>query len=392
MNREELFEVIEDIDENHIKAAREPRKKARGPAWIKWGTAAACVCLIVAGVLLIPNGTEPKPDQSERPVLTLPELVFGGMGFEGWLYYDISERDTGSPWTPGQTPDTLPVFQNGSYNVHGLAVGLEKETMQARAEAAAEALGMEILDVEYNTVGGEFIGTDLDPDTVLAVKAVTENAAISVEADGTLTVRFGEGLVLPEGYCFTYHDTTDAEAEAVLDYLIEEYAALLGFSRPTKVLSWDRNIYGQMIRCYHAYDAAGDTEEDLLNYHFRYAQFAPDDDGELMLIRLYDGLACADKIGDYPIISEQEALTLLLEGHYATSVPYEMPGKEYVAKTELVYHSGSGEQMFLPYYRFLVELPEMEQDNGLKDYGAYYVPAVEGTYLANMPTYDGGFN
>ena len=47
---------------------------------------------------------------------------------------------------------------------------------------------------------------------------------------------------------------------------------------------------------------------------------------------------------------------------------------------------------YLPYYRFLAELPEMGARDGLKHYGAYYVPAVESRYIANMPTYDGNFN
>ncbi len=46
----------------------------------------------------------------------------------------------------------------------------------------------------------------------------------------------------------------------------------------------------------------------------------------------------------------------------------------------------------MPYYRFYVELPEAEGENGFKDYGAYDVPAVEGSYIANMPTGDGGLS
>ena len=61
---------------------------------------------------------------------------------------------------------------------------------------------------------------------------------------------------------------------------------------------------------------------------------------------------------------------------------------------ELVYRVGAYEQVWLPYYRFLVELPEefRPEDKELHDFGAYYVPAVEGKYIANMPTYDGQFN
>ncbi len=56
--------------------------------------------------------------------------------------------------------------------------------------------------------------------------------------------------------------------------------------------------------------------------------------------------------------------------------------------------TGSYERVWLPYYRFLVELPEEYQpgDKSLKDFGAYYVPAVEGKYITNMPLWGGEFN
>jgi hypothetical protein len=46
----------------------------------------------------------------------------------------------------------------------------------------------------------------------------------------------------------------------------------------------------------------------------------------------------------------------------------------------------------MPYYRFLVELPEMAQENGLKNFGAYYVPAVETEYITGLPLWNGSFN
>jgi hypothetical protein len=46
----------------------------------------------------------------------------------------------------------------------------------------------------------------------------------------------------------------------------------------------------------------------------------------------------------------------------------------------------------MPYYKFLVELPAMQRDNGLKTFGAFYVPAVKGEFLENMPLWDGGFS
>ena len=77
---------------------------------------------------------------------------------------------------------------------------------------------------------------------------------------------------------------------------------------------------------------------------------------------------------------------------YLTTVPYEIPGSEYVKKVELIYRTDEHEQYFMPYYRFYVELPEEEMENGRKTYGAYYVPAVDRSYISNMPTWDGSFN
>ena len=99
-------------------------------------------------------------------------------------------------------------------------------------------------------------------------------------------------------------------------------------------------------------------------------------------------------MGDYPIIDVGKARELLLDGHYITNVPYELPGENYIAKAELVYRVGELETYYMPYYRFYVEVPEEEgiAGEGTKTYGAYYVPAVESTYISNMPVWDGRFN
>ena len=98
------------------------------------------------------------------------------------------------------------------------------------------------------------------------------------------------------------------------------------------------------------------------------------------------------KVADYPIISAEEAKELLLNGNYITTVPYEMPGENYIAKRELVYRTSKHEKYYMPYYRFYVELPDMKKDNRIKLYGVYYVPAVNKAYITDMPIWDGSFN
>ena len=92
------------------------------------------------------------------------------------------------------------------------------------------------------------------------------------------------------------------------------------------------------------------------------------------------------------VLSMEEAKALLLNGNYIPTVPEVMPGEVYIAGVELGYRAGARDAYAMPYYRFYVELPGMEQEDGLKTYGAYYVPAVEGRYLTDMPVWDGSFN
>ncbi len=47
MTNEKLYEVLGDINEKHIHEAR-AYHKAKKPSWIKWGTIAACLCLMIS--------------------------------------------------------------------------------------------------------------------------------------------------------------------------------------------------------------------------------------------------------------------------------------------------------------------------------------------------------
>ena len=283
----------------------------------------------------------------------------------------------------------LPVYRNGSYDSAGKPVGLSQTDMKQRLEAAVAALDLDSYDIEIEQE---------------CLTANTDGLQICVYADGMIEVWFENGRTLPEEYSFTLFDTTDAEAEQVLEYLSQEYSELIGVSEPKKVLSgsymmWnDYDEAGNYIteprfeREYALYDSSGDELEDILNYNFNCVRFYPDDNGNLSLIRIHSGLSCAEKMGDYPIISTDEAYELLLKGHYITSVPYTITDTELICKVELVYRNGSTEKTFLPYYRFYIELPEMRRENGLTDYGAYYVPAIQEEYIRNMPLWDGSIN
>lgn len=76
MNREELFEVIEDIDESHVKNAREI--KAKKPVWKhRWlqAVAAVLVVAVLGGVIFWPNGSPLVPSAYAIAEAEYPEMA-----------------------------------------------------------------------------------------------------------------------------------------------------------------------------------------------------------------------------------------------------------------------------------------------------------------------------
>lgn len=399
--KKDKLDSIGYIDNQLIEKAESYISSKKKNTWIKWSAMVACLCLVVGGLFTINRPVEaPLVISGELPKIVIPEYVIGGMGFEGLMYFSAEELENGNPWREDMALVTLPVFKNGCYDPTGAGVplGLSETKMIAELESAAKALGLEILDTKAET--DNMISENdmiVSGDTVYSICAITGRGNLTIYANGSLVYDLPDDYELPEGYHFTYSNISDSDAEAAMDYLTETYAPFLNYEHPEIVLQGEYSFSGDYIRRYIVYDSGTDMTENILNYNFCSTQFAPDDRGNLMLIRINNGLCMAEKLGDYPLITIAEAKEKLLDGQYQTSVPVGMPGEEYIAKVELVYRSGPLEETLLPYYRFYVELQDadgwqMMQSNGLKTYGAYYVPAIQDDYISNLSTYNGCFN
>ncbi len=386
MNKETLSAALNHLDDGILTETEQARSgKKRGRAgWLRWAAAAACVAAAIYGGVRLFPGTAPGGEASlpgELPMLTLGPNFVEGYGFEGYIASDASELVNNDPWEGEAAPETLPVFQNMNPSDPAGMVLADQEVMEAKVRETARRLGLSGLTI-----------TESEDDHVVGE---AEGAEIWAFGDQQIRVEFDPARPLPQGLNFTHYDSSYADIEAVGEYLKGEYAALLDMAEPVvNVTGGDYNIYRQQSYGLSFYDGAGSAAEQMAARDLRHAEFCCHDNGEFWLVWLnfYD---LSQKVGDYPVITAEEAEELLLQGHYATSVPYELPGREYIAKVELMYRSSLSQQYFIPYYRFLVELPEMKQikmELGMNNYGAYYVPAVEGKYLTNMPTYDGSFN
>lgn len=360
---------------------------------------------------IYPQISDIKAENTELEQIA-SDIIFGSMGFEGYMVNDISELDAINPWSADIELEALPVYKNLSINENcSVAVYLTQEEMAEMAHDAACCLGIEVKSTTVELISDiQYQPPEETADLPYCVEAVcdgekygTDAVNIRVFGDGQMSVEFGfKEMALPDEYNFTYHETTDEQALAVLEYFAEEFKGLLQFENPAVYSYADRNIYGAESRSYYIYDKCEDYKLDILSYNFTSVKFCPGDKHNLMIIWLNNPLAAAENIGEYPIIDAEEATQLLLNGSYISSVPteYLVNGEitaDAIGKTELVYRMGERDEYYQPYYKFYVELSdeyyaEDSRPEGMKEYGAFYVPAVESEYLSDISVWDGSFN
>ena len=407
----DIYSAIGGTNEKFLEESEIPYKRKINLLPI--ASAAACIAVIAAGTFITIRESEPQTDVTPDVIGEITTaginneidpniekissaVSFGGMGFEGLMAYDFSELDTPNPWSAEMELSSLPVYRNLSYSAEMSAAGcayyLSEEQMNEKAENIAALLNTEIISRETTYI--KDICRDDLPDeignSILSLDAkCSGNISVTVYGEGRTRILF-ENKKIPPEYRFTYHNTTAEKAEEVLAYLYDEFSDLLQYDDPVCYSYADRTFSGEEIRLYYVYNKSEDPVQDILNFSLTYASFAPNDSGDLMCIWLNDSFCSSEYISDYPVIRSDEAENLLLNGKYYSSVPddYIRNGTisaDDIAKTELIYRNSSHEEYYQPYYRFYIELDTAKFNtayaNGLKTFGAFYVPAVNAEYL-----------
>ncbi len=386
MNGNEFLDKMSLADPAYVEEADRPVKKRT--TWRRWGAMAACLAVLLGvGFLFFPRSSPDVPDPVPTELPTLPVSMgpsLGGYGFEGYYVRDISDLKNTSPSQIGSLPDTLPVFRNatGGYPLQA-ATEEYKAKMLTLCRSVAGRLGW---DAEKTAEVWEERSDGLAPTTVTATGA--DGVKIEVDQFMTVTISYPDrNRPFSENVLPTYDD-----AHKLAEKLLAEYRGLMGFSSPQICITGGYyNIDGEQSYDIAFVETGGTQTEELLEFFFHGAEFFCNEGGEPWLIHL----RCtdlSDKVGDYPIITAQQAQAQLVAGHYITSCGWEMPGEAYIRKVELVYRTGEYDEYFMPYYRFYVELLEEAPVEGCMHLAAYYVPAVAEEYLAPLSTWDGRFN
>lgn len=415
MKKEEFSEILGDMDDKYILEAH-AKTKGKKHGWLKWGAIAACAAVtLIIGVWLAHPGEGPQKDPSWS-MADLPKLevsgLSGDMGFEGYMAYSIDELTFDSGWDGKTVFETLPVYKNvNPTDGAGVAAG-DRDTLEAVVRDVAARLGVTELTITDSTPTREElekIDAEKAKNTDFALTYVMgagDGVTVTAYGHQQVKVEFDQPAALPEGLYFA-DDAGYDQMAAAGEYLKDAYAALWNMEDPVvDVRGGDRNIYAEQSYRLHIYDGAGDAAERLFSHDLKSARLCPQDGG-LWIVWL-DNYDLSDKAGDYPTVTPDDARALLCDGNYITAVPEEMPGEDYIARVELVYRTKRTAETFMPYYRFLVEIPSMSYtpvehtEDGtypqsatlpeMNTYGAYYVPAVEGEYLTEIPVWDGSFD
>jgi len=378
-----MLEAVGYVEPNLI----EKGEKEKRFDWKRWTAIAACACLVLGGALIYRHSLP----QYATEILSISDMQIG-MGYEGYQIYDISEIRRDNP-TDGVKFKAMNVYRNTiSYDERLYPSGQDLDAMEAYLLSLAEKFGLDTTSLEIqNDAPGEgqmqglimeFASRGLElPEyytlpTRLWVR--TDEMEITVDHNMTVTIMFNEGIPVPEEYHFDHYSTPE-ELTAVGEYLWEQYGNIIGYEDPTLCLDGGNyNTDGTQKYTLSFYDGERDKIENFENYSFNHTEFTPN------IIRIYSDMAL-EKIGLYPIISEEEAMQLLLDGKYYTNVMEEFPGETAVERCEIVYRTGGYDKILMPFYRFYVYLENalgmQLYPEGMKTYGAYYVPAVDPDYI-----------
>lgn len=439
MNARDLFEAIGMVDEDLVEEADGP---VRRPAWTPRRVmgrvlpVAACLCIVGAAVLSFGRGmfsakssagamlqNEAAGGAADAAPETAPDTA------QAPAFYDAaddaaSEKSTGSMGIPAELAEKMtPTSGAGS----GTALLAYDYAEIARVDPLEGELP-QALAIYRGTLAGRWLNTDAMTETLReALTALGYDAALADDAQLTtgydeestqdpeavaqsLYEKFGIGseldywsglarmeVELPGGGVLSVNNELTLDI-TLSDEAGEAVAGTEAARNAEKLLESN----GDLLDALGGYDTVGLTEADcaydgtrnqpqaflyrtgetpsekLAGYDLSRATFTADAEGDLLTLRL-PGTARAEDVGEYPIISREEAASMLANGSYLNAQYDEAaPAAADIEQAEsyLCYVSGRA-LYYVPMWCFVID--EGQQDGaaeGLHAYRAYYVPAV----------------
>lgn len=332
----------------------------------------------------------------ESPILNAkyyePVVGMGGPGGS-----KEPETDIGNFWSAGMSFETLPAYYNFSESS-------EHDYMIQTLKCVAETFGYDIseMDVKDNFFTEEserkireqwegYGAPEEEIERMIRIsKTMSGEITASFKNEITISLNLGYRLEVKvrwsNGNCFSIPDEykptslTMTEMDKAGRYVLGTYNNMFIISNP--VLSV-KSSSDNRVEYYE-----GDTDaEKFVNYQLNRFVFEFNPKGDIVSMQFR--AAGMKKVGDYPIISVDEATEGLYNNRYfrvIATVDHDFSGTEPIGAIELVYLDDIGHLYAMPFYHFEVGLTSEEVgygNSGETRYFAYYVPAITDEYLGD---------
>ena len=409
MKKEDLIDALNEADETMVEAAGQARRnyqsqKKRKAVWTRTAAGIGALAAVIAGIMIVqkpapseseqaidvtptPHETDPKKDYSDLPAITLTRNPSVGGGGLAWLMYpDYTKETDYNPWTEEMKLEDLPVYKRPAHSA-GEAWGLSEEEIRKQLTDAAELLGLKPDGFEV-TYAGDNRTPGIPSEMPVFMTAECEEASVSANGYGDVTFFYnpGYGKQISEFADMDAASLSDVSAEAALtaaQWMKNEYSSLLKGSEGLIDVSRNYSYEGVGHNSYYIYAEGESNEETLLNYAYRRIQFAGqwEDPSEIGMIRIYDSLAAAEKIGNYPLISKEEAFEQLKEGNFIGKLPDEWNAAQ-ITDAQIAYEDFHSLEYQIPYWKLIIDITDQTDDlPGLRTYAVCYVPAVDPSFI-----------
>lgn len=350
---------------------------------------------------------EPRNDVVFPTAPTLPETNGELPKLTPWYYSSAGmggptgsvkpETDIGNPWSAEMNFETLPVYYNFSDSS-------EHDFMIQTLKCVTETLGYDISEMEikdnFMTEEGERGIREQWESYGAPEEEIQRIIRILRTMNGQIIASFGREIEISLNYnfrldvnvkwyygnCFSIPDEykpanlTITEMDKAGRYVLETYHNMFGISNP--VLSIKSSSDNRV-----EYYEGGTDAEEFTNYQLNRVSFEFNPKGDIVSMKFR--AAGIKKIGDYPIISVNEAAERLYDNRFLSmmgTVDYDFNGTEQIDAVELVYLYRREHEYIMPYYHFEVGLTAEQielVDNSEIRYFEYYVPAIADEYLGD---------
>lgn len=246
MNKVKFAAAVSMVGDQYYEEAATYQRKRRIPVWLKTGAMAACLCLVLAGILVLPRLIEPNHAEGGGPSNA------GGMWGSGTVSIDPAHRED---FSPEMSQEAVSLFQDipGVLKVYQASV--DSWFLSDHLTDYSQALTGEAVYVVPNYSEG----IDRPP------TGPSSYAVYVTGEDGTLT--WGEGVSLPGEHAMPYAligltDSIIQEDLSGIDY--EDYIITYS-TRLYAVIVWARCADGQdRFVCYSSRPEFLDLEDHVV--------------------------------------------------------------------------------------------------------------------------------